>query len=148
MAERVRAGARSRVVIWPVTSTTGPVTRPTTRQRVHCDTTLCGTAWASTSQYKFVSQRAGRGGRGAIRQEATCDTALRRHDTVLYEPQHGAQRAACAQPGPWVCALCTRPSFDSRHCFESLFMSTVYEVFKKNKNKNKNKIKFYLLHMI
>ena len=44
-------------------------------------------------------------------------------------PRYGQARAttrrnasaACAQPGPWVCALCTRPSFDSGHCFESLF---------------------------
>ena len=39
----------------------------------------------------------------------------------------------CTQPGPWVCALCTQPSFDSGHCFESLFLSTVHEVFKNKK---------------
>ena len=43
----------------------------------------------------------------------------------------------CAQPGFRVCTLCTQPSLDSVHCFESLFgtlfMSTVHEVFKKIK---------------
>ena len=44
-------------------------------------------------------------------------------------------RATCAQPRPWVGALCTQLSFNSVHCFESLFgtrfMNTVHEVFKK-----------------
>ena len=26
--------------------------------------------------------------------------------------------AQCAQPGPWVCTMCTRPGFDSVHCLQ------------------------------
>ena len=71
--------------------------------------------------------------RGGATTRPACarDTALR-HGT-----QH-SQGAVCvphAQPGPWVCALCTGPSFDSVHCFESLFMDTVHGVFKKIKIK-------------
>ena len=44
--------------------------------------------------------------------------------------RHSA-RAVCEQAGPRVGALCTRPSFDSVHSSESLFMNTVHEVFKK-----------------
>ena len=54
-----------------------------------------------------------------------------RYDTALCERPGGSARAACAQPGPWVCALYTRPSFESVHyfesLFESLFMNTVHE---------------------
>ena len=34
--------------------------------------------------------------------------------------------AACMQPRPWVCALCTQPSFDLVHCSESQFRNTVH----------------------
>ena len=75
------------------------------------------------------------------------DTASARCDTARGGPQYGASAhqdmVPSAQPGrsvsatrvPWVCTLCTRPSFDSVHCFESLFMNTVHEVFKKKKKK-------------
>ena len=88
--------------------------------------------------------------------DTACDTAGYNHDTALMRattrpsaichtalgawPRRSA-RATCAQPGPWVCSLCTRPSFDSVHCSESLFMNTVHEVFK-------IKYIFFLLNMI
>ena len=71
------------------------------------------------------------------------DTTGHAFDTTGRGPQYGPVRATtrrsvcglgavCTQPWPWVCALCTRPSFDSGHyfesMFESLFMSTVHEV--------------------
>ena len=53
-----------------------------------------------------------------------------RYDSAHTTTRRSA-RAAYAQPGPWVGALCTRLSFDSVHCFESLFgtlfMNTVHE---------------------
>ena len=53
-----------------------------------------------------------------------------RYGPTLAKTQRSAL-TACAQPGPWVCALCTRPSFDSVHysksLFESLFINTVHE---------------------
>ena len=52
--------------------------------------------------------------------------------------------AACTQPRLWVCALCTRPSFDSMHCSESLFMNTVHEHC--SRGFQKNKIKFYKIN--
>ena len=33
----------------------------------------------------------------------------------------GTARAVYARPGPWVCALCTQPSFVTVHCLGSLF---------------------------
>ena len=74
----------------------------------------------------------------AIRPGVRCDMTGVRCDTALAKP--ATRRSApvvCAQAGPWVGALCTRLSFDSVHCskslFETLFMSTVHEVFKKIK---------------
>ena len=56
--------------------------------------------------------------RAMTRSSERCDTAL------------CARPERSAQPGPWVCPLCTRPSFDSMHCseslFGSLFMNTVH----------------------
>ena len=69
-------------------------------------------------------------------------------DTTGRELRHGkarpatrrSARAVCAQAGPRLGALCTRLSFDSGHCSESLFgtlfMSTVHEVLKKNQIKS------------
>ena len=77
------------------------------------------------------------------------DTAGGAYNTVGPGLRHGQARPAtrhsartvCTQAEPRVGALCTRLSFDSMHCYESLFgklfMSTVHEVFKKNKNKIK-----------
>ena len=60
-----------------------------------------------------------------------------RYDTAGLGLRQGAVLAQCAQAGPRVGALCTRLSFDSVHCSESLFgtlfMSTVHEVLKKIK---------------
>ena len=51
----------------------------------------------------------------------------------------------CAQAGPRVGALCTRLSFDSGHCFESLFgtlfMNTVHEHCSRSFKNNNNTIK-------
>ena len=81
------------------------------------------------------------------------NTAPRRHNTAPTAPQHGTQCAACALPRrsartawvPWVCALCTQPSFDSVHClqslFGSLFMDTIHGVLKIKIIKIKIKIK-------
>ena len=74
---------------------------------------------------------------------ARSDTVRHGHDTAAARLRHDqarpdtsrSARAVCAQAGPRVGALCTRLSFDSVHCSESLFgtlfMSTVHEVFKK-----------------
>ena len=84
--------------------------------------------------------------RPVIRSGPRNDMTGHDHDTVGHRRNTAGEgattrrnaRVACAQPRPWVCALCTRPSFDSvpysELLFGSLFMNTVHEVFKKNKN--------------
>ena len=67
---------------------------------------------------------------------ACCDTTGRalRHDRACAATRPGQaydMENLCAQAGPKVGALCTRLSFDSMHCSESLFMSTAHEVLKK-----------------
>ena len=59
--------------------------------------------------------------RATTRPNARCDKAM-------CSRLERSARAACAQPRPWMCALCTQPSFDSVHCSESLFFNTVHEV--------------------
>ena len=88
---------------------------------------------------------------------------LLHHDTILYRDRGAATRPgtgeirsrggprhdlACglgvvhAQPGPRVGALCTRLSFDSVHCSESLFVNTVHEHCSRGfKKKKSNKMK-------
>ena len=83
-------------------------------------------------------------------ERAHSDTAGGAYDTTgegaTTRPNTHHDTALCAQPeqsgrAAWVrvCTWCTQPSFDSVHCSESLFrtlfMSTVHDVFKKNKNK-------------
>ena len=74
--------------------------------------------------------------------DTTSDMANARCDTTYDTIEHGHDTTPvrtttrrCAQPRPWVYALCTRSSFDSVHYFEllfgSLFMNTVHEVLKK-----------------
>ena len=79
------------------------------------------------AQVRAVTQQrehATRPSMATTRPSARCDTAL------CVRPGRSA-RTACAQPGPWECALCTRPSFDSVHysesLFGSLFMNIVHE---------------------
>ena len=67
--------------------------------------------------------------KATIRSGEACDTAPG-------APRHGAQRA---QPGRSGRAagfrVCTQPSLDSGHGFESLFGGTVHEVLKIKNNK-------------
>ena len=92
------------------------------------------------TQILCYDEEGGGGGGGG-----SCDTArVRRHcrtrpatrpdGATTRRPAHGLG-AVCAQPGFRVCTLCTRLSFDSEHCseslFGSLFMNTVHKVFKK-----------------
>ena len=98
------------------------------------------------SRYSFCIVIGGSSPHGIMRARQ----GLRHRQYVLRHgqarPRHGAcaattrlrerrARGLFAQPGPWVCALCTRPSFDLVHCYESLFgslfMNIVHEVFKK-----------------
>ena len=132
------------------------VTRPTRWQHARCDMALCARdktlcapavgvvsrlgrprrydtayqcAWAQ--RHGRARPRNGRAqarhGRGGGHDMTQCES----HDTALC-----ARLERCARAG-WVrvCALYTRLSFDSVHCseslFETLFMSTVYEVFQK-----------------
>ena len=74
--------------------------------------------------------------RGELRHSKTClrhgweRPTIRpnaRHDTA---PCARPRRCACvvgARLGFKVCTLCTQPSLNSGHCFESLFMSTIHE---------------------
>ena len=74
---------------------------------------------AFVSRYDFVSRQ----GRAATWRDSA------RGDTML------CTRPGCSVPAawvPWVCALCTQPSFDSVHCLQSPFME-----FKKNEIKIK-----------
>ena len=59
------------------------------------------------------------------------------HDTVPNARRANGLGIVCAQPRPWVCALCTQPNFDSVHCSWTLFM----RFSKNNNNNNNNKIK-------
>ena len=59
------------------------------------------------------------------------------------------QRAVCARPRFYVCALCTRPSFEIVHCLGSLFMDTIHEHYshgfqKKQKKRVQKKLKNFL----
>ena len=71
----------------------------------------------------------------APRHGAQCATRWRsvRHDMALSVQRARGLGTVRAQPGPWVCALCTQPSFDSVHylqsLFGSLFIDTVHEFF-------------------
>ena len=66
------------------------------------------------------------------------------HDTVATRPIW----AQCGRPvragWAWVCTWCTRLSFDSVHCFQSLFeplfMKTVHKIFPKKIKKIKKNI--------
>ena len=80
------------------------------------------------------------------RQHDRTQPATRLDGATTRRPVRAATRrcapglgAVCMQPGFRVCTLCTRPSFDSVHCFESLFRSlfinTVHGGFSKIKNK-------------
>ena len=51
--------------------------------------------------------------------------------------------AVCAQAGPRVGALCTRPNFDSVHSSESLFVNTVHEHCSRGFQKKNNIINFF-----
>ena len=119
-----RDTARSSAVIRQHASATRPATWRSVR-----------TAWGFCVAIQFLYRDRG----AAIRRYSArargnttggpCDTAPRRHDTSLSAPQHEAQCVACARLGrnvrvtwvPWVCSLCTQPSFDPVHCLQSLF---------------------------
>ena len=102
--------------------------------------------------------------RTVTRQNTTCDTAGWGHnkapsarcDTAPSArcntaPSASCDTALCTRPGcsaraawvPWVCSLCTQPSFDSMHCFESLFgslfLNTVHGHCSRGFQKNKIK---------
>ena len=47
----------------------------------------------------------------------------------------GTARAVCARLGFWVCALCTQPSFVTRHC-SGHYLNIVHRVFQKKKKKD------------
>ena len=72
-------------------------------------------------------------------RDTACGTASACCGTVGGGLRNGASAhhdtVPSARPEFRVCTLCTRPSFDSVHCseslFESLFMNTIHEVLKK-----------------
>ena len=74
--------------------------------------------------------------------QGRCDTAqCAPCDTVLFTLDLGTRLGHSARAAwvPWVCSLCTQPSFDPVHylqsLFGSLFMDTVHRVLKKIKIK-------------
>ena len=113
-------------------------------------------AWMGAgSRYKIVSWlRGGRSlcsdtmqQRAMIRRREACDTTGRalRHgqarpatrpgqacDIARPDLRHGV---GCTQPRPRLGALCTRLSFDSMHCFQSLFWNTVHEHYSRDFSK-------------
>ena len=73
------------------------------------------------------------------------DTAGPGHDTTEPGLRHDQARPATRRNvrAGWarVCTWCTQPSFDTVHCFQSLFrplfMNTIHKIFQKNEIKIK-----------
>ena len=84
------------------------------------------------SRYKFFILIGGGDETAVCARDTAYDMANARFDTAGHGHDmapvcattrrcaHGLS-AVCTQPWPWVCTLCTQPSFDLGHCFESLF---------------------------
>ena len=89
----------------------------------------CQHARARDDMVGHTSDTAG----GRPRHNALC-TMTRRPTRGVHAAWARCARSVDTARVPWVCALCTQPSFDSVHCseslFGSLFMNTVHKVFK------------------
>ena len=144
MSQYGAAGLRYNTATWQQSA----ATRPTIQPGVRATRRVLRTAGVG-SRYSFCNVTGG----SSRHDSMSARQGLRHRQYVLRHgqarPRHGAcaattrlrerrARGLFAQPGPWVCALCTRPSFDLVHCYESLFgslfMNTVHEVFKNNNN--------------
>ena len=97
---------------------------PTTRQRARATQPVrtrhgqCAHDTAS-AHYNTASARCNTAGLGYDTTLVRATTQPSAHcDTALCMRPGCSVRSASAQPGPWVCALCTRPSFDSVHYSE------------------------------
>ena len=73
-------------------------------------------AWAWAGRY-------GRAWPTTLPDGAATRRPVRSLGIVLVRPGRSVRAARVR----WVCTLCTQPSFDSGHCFESLLINTVHE---------------------